>query len=344
MEAHSISVVIPTYNRACLLIRAVESAIAAIDSGDEILVVDDGSTDDTAQALVQFGDQIRYIKLPHGGAGATRNYGIATAKHGLVAFLDSDDEWFADKLELQRNVMKARPDIVFCFSDFVVRDRHERTFPRYLKYWHNDLRPWDHILAPGFRYSSIASLPPGRDDFLIHVGNLYLPLMARLYIGTFTLLFRKNLPGGAPAFPVDLPTYEDWQFFGELAKRGPGAYLDCETAIQHGHNLPRLTNANALIQAVTRIKVLERVWGTDSEFLVRHGNAYREVIEDQRRRRKFYAAKKLLKAGRMREARAAFADIAECPISCRVLLYFPGYAVRMLVWLVEKLRALVPAS
>lgn len=344
MDTFAISVVIPTYNRATLVVRAVSSAMLAVGPGDEILVVDDDSTDDTAQALARFGDQIRYIKAPHGGAGAARNYGIAAAKHRLVAFLDSDDEWFADKLELQRNIMRGRPDIAFCFSDFAVRDRSNRAFPRYLKNWHNDPRPWDQILGPGAPYSSIASLPPGRDDFMVYVGNLYLPLMARLYIGTFTLLFRKDLPGSAPIFPVDLPTYEDWQFFGDLAKRGSGAYLDCETAIQHGHNMPRLTDADALIQAVTRIKLLERVWGADSEFLARHGNAYREVIEDQQRRRQFYAAKKLLKAGRMREARAAFADIMECPISYRVLLYFPGHAIRLLVWLVGKLRAFVPAS
>jgi glycosyltransferase involved in cell wall biosynthesis len=344
MATPSVSVVIPTYNRAQLVVRAVSSALQAVQPGDEILVIDDDSTDDTAQALARFGDQIRHIKVPHGGAGAARNYGVTAAKHRLVAFLDSDDEWFADKLELQRNIMQGRPDLAFCFSDFAVRDRSGRSLPRYLKNWHNDPRPWHEILAPGFRYSSIASLPPARDDFLVYVGDLYLPLMTRLYIGTFTLLFRKDLPGGTPAFPVDLPTYEDWQFFGELAKRGPGAYLDCETAIQHGHNMPRLTDADALIQAMTRIKLLERVWGADADFLARHGNAYREVIEDQRRRQQFYSAKKLLQAGRMREARAAFADIAEYPIYYRVLLYFPGYAVRMLVWLVGKARALVPAS
>ncbi|WP_372522417.1 glycosyltransferase family 2 protein [Sulfuricaulis sp.] len=344
MVTLAVSVIIPTYNRASLVARAIESALAAIGPDDEILVVDDSSTDDTAVRLAAYGNNIRHIVIPHGGAGAARNRGVAEARNPLVAFLDSDDEWFADKLELQRNVMEAQPAIAFCFSDFVVRDRHERTFPRYLKNWHNDPRPWDQILGPGFRYSSIASLPPGRDDFLIYVGDLYLPLMARLYIGTFTLLFRKDIPGGPPAFPVDLPTYEDWQFFGELAKRGPGAYLDCETAIQHGHNMPRLTNVDVLIQAVTRIKLLERVWGTDTEFLARHGNAYREVIEDQRRRRKFYAAKKLLKAGRMREAKSAFADVTGYPIYYRVLLYFPGYVVRMLVWLVEKLRMLVRAG
>jgi glycosyltransferase involved in cell wall biosynthesis len=344
MATTPISVVIPTYNRAALVVRAVSSALQAIEPGDEILVVDDESTDDTEQALRQFGDQIRYVKVPHGGAGAARNHGIAAAKHQMVAFLDSDDEWFSDKLVLQRNIMQSRPDLAFCFSDFDVRDRTGRAFPRYLKNWHNDPRPWHEILAPGFYYSSIASLPPGRVDFMVYVGDLYLPLMARLYIGTFTLLFRKDLPGGVPAFPVDLPTYEDWQFFGELARRGPGAYLDCETAIQHGHNMPRLTDADALVQATTRIKLLERVWGTDAEFLAHHGSAYREVIEDQRRRRQFYSAKKLLQAGRMHEARAAFADIMECPIYYRLLLYFPGYVVRMLVWLVGKTRALLPAS
>ena len=344
MNTFAVSIVIPTYNREALLVRAVSSALAAIEPGDEILVVDDGSTDDTEQTLAQFNNRIRYIKAPHGGAGPTRNRGIAEAKHRLVAFLDSDDEWFADKLELQRNIMRNRHDIAFCFSDFAVRDRSDRAFPRYLKNWHNDPRSWDEILGPGFRYSSIANLPHGRDDFSVHVGDLYLPLMARLYIGTFTLLFRKDLPGGPPVFPEDLPTYEDWQFFGELAKRGPGAYLDCETAIQHGHNMPRLTDADALVQAATRIKLLERVWGADSEFLARHGNAYREIIEDQKQRRQFYTAKKLLKAGQMREARSAFADVTECPIYYRVLLYFPGCVVRMLVWLVAKLRALVPAA
>ncbi len=342
--AFAISVVIPTYNRARLIARTVSSAMQAVSPEDEILIIDDDSTDDTVQAIAQFGDRIRYIKIAHGGAGAARNHGVAAARHKLIAFLDSDDEWFADKLELQRNVMRNRPDIAFCFSDFDVRDRANRAFPRYLKNWHKDPRPWDRILGPGFRYSSIANLPRGRDDFPVYVGDLYLPLMTRLYIGTFTLLFRKNLPGGPPAFPVDLPTYEDWQFFGELAKRGPGAYLDCATAIQHGHDMPRLTDADAHVQATTRIKLIQRVWGADPGFLARHGDAYRELLGDQQRQERFYAAKELLKTGRMHEARAAFADIVEIPIRYRVLLYLPGNVIRMLIWFAGKLRALLAAG
>jgi glycosyltransferase involved in cell wall biosynthesis len=342
--AFAISVVIPTYNRARLIARTVSSALQAVGPEDEILVIDDDSTDDTAQVLAPFGDRIRYMKIAHGGAGASRNQGVAAARHRLIAFLDSDDEWFPDKLELQRNVMRHRPEVAYCFSDFAVRDRANRAFPRYLKNWHGDPRPWDRILGPAFHYSAVADLPRGREDFSIYVGDLYLPLMSRLYIGTFTLVFRKDLPGGPPLFPVDLPTYEDWQFFGDLAKRGPGAYLDCETAVQHGHNMPRLTDADAQVQAATRIKVIERVWGADSGFLARHGDAYHELLEAQRRQERFYAAKKLLKAGKMRAARAAFADIAGYPIHYRVLLRLPGWVIRMLVSLADKLRSILAAG
>jgi glycosyltransferase involved in cell wall biosynthesis len=335
-----VSIVIPTYNRAALVCRAVESALAAADREDEILVIDDASTDNTAEVLARFGDRIRYIKAPHGGAGAARNLGVAASAHRLVAFLDSDDEWLADKLQLQRTVMHHRPEVMYCFSDFAVRDRSGRTLARYLKNWHRDPRPWDQILGPAFRYSSIAPLPRGRDDFPVYVGDLYLPLLSRLYIGTFTLLFRKDLPGGVPQFPTDLPTYEDWQFFGELARRGPGAYLDCETAVQHGHDLPRLTDADALVEATTRIRLIERVWGADADFLVRHGDIYRAVMREQQQRQRLYTGKKLLMAGRTREARSAFAGVEDCPARYRMLAYLPGGLVRRLARLRGRLRVL----
>src|SRR4051812_26283844 len=93
MAALRVSIVIPTYNRAALVGRAIESALRAASPGDEILVVDDGSTDGTEAALASFRDRIRFITAPHRGAGATRNRGIAEAGGDLIAFLDSDDEW-----------------------------------------------------------------------------------------------------------------------------------------------------------------------------------------------------------------------------------------------------------
>src|SRR5436190_457298 len=104
----TVSVVIPTYNRAALVPRAVASAIANTVSGDEIIVVDDGSTDGTREALAPFAKKIRLLEGRHAGAGAARNLGIAEARGDLIAFLDSDDEWLRNKLMLQRALMEAR--------------------------------------------------------------------------------------------------------------------------------------------------------------------------------------------------------------------------------------------
>ena len=93
MHDVAVSVIILTYNRSAVVTRAVESALSCVRPDDEVLVVDDGSTDDTAAALARFGDRIRYLPGPHGGAGRARNRGVAAASRPLVAFLDSDDEW-----------------------------------------------------------------------------------------------------------------------------------------------------------------------------------------------------------------------------------------------------------
>jgi glycosyltransferase involved in cell wall biosynthesis len=96
VEALSVSVVIPTYNRASIVPRAIESALAAVRSGDEVIVVHDGSTDDTARRLQEYGSHIRYLPSGHGGVAAARNLGVREARAPLVAFLDSDDKWMPD--------------------------------------------------------------------------------------------------------------------------------------------------------------------------------------------------------------------------------------------------------
>src|SRR5262249_16773682 len=112
--AITISVVIPTYNRAALVPRAVASPVDNVTAADEIIVVDAGSTDGTAEALAPYRDRIRLLRGPHAGAGAARNFGIAAAQGDVIAFLDSDDEWMPNKLLLQRALFQARPDVLFC--------------------------------------------------------------------------------------------------------------------------------------------------------------------------------------------------------------------------------------
>src|SRR5258708_6750848 len=111
----AVSVVIPTYNRADVIGRAVDSALAECSGADEIIVVDDGSADGTRQVLGAYGSRIRYLAVPRAGAGRARNIGIRAARNPLIAFLDSDDAWLPGKLQMQRSILAARPDVLFCF-------------------------------------------------------------------------------------------------------------------------------------------------------------------------------------------------------------------------------------
>jgi glycosyltransferase involved in cell wall biosynthesis len=96
-----VSVVIPTFNRATYLVNALESVISQTCAPLEIIVVDDGSTDNTADLAARFGDQIRYLTQQNSGPSSARNRGIREAQGDLIAFLDSDDVWLKEKLELQ---------------------------------------------------------------------------------------------------------------------------------------------------------------------------------------------------------------------------------------------------
>lgn len=322
-----ISVVIPTHNRAKLLPRAINSVLRQIQPYDEILVVDDGSTDDTAAVVSQY-RHVRYLKTNHGGAGAARNSGIAESRNPLVAFLDSDDEWLPGKLALQRRLMDVLPEVDYCFSDFRVIDRDGKTFTRYLRQWHQDPRPWNIILGKGAMYTSLAPLPHNLPDFMVYKGDLYPQLMERPYIATFTLMYRKNTGDKPLVFMDDLPIFEDWEFFGRLASGRTGAYLDFETAIQHGHHGPRLTQAPVLTQIETRLKLVRRLWGTDERFLSQHSARYEELVHRLEVMRRFYAAKELLRTGHMREARAAFRSVENYPAVYRLLLLTPGFVIR----------------
>lgn len=123
-DAHAavpqVSVVIPTYNRAGLLGRAIASVLGQTYSDFELIVVDDGSRDHTVSVVGGFDDpRIRFVRLARNrGQPVARNAGIAHAQGDWVALLDSDDEWLPQKLELQmdraRRHSDARPDVIYC--------------------------------------------------------------------------------------------------------------------------------------------------------------------------------------------------------------------------------------
>lgn len=122
MSDPTIAVVIPTYNRAAFLGPAVASIRAQSRRCTEIVIVDDGSTDDTARVVDRLGSGIRYVRQRNAGPAVARNRGIRETQADLIAFLDTDDRWLPKKLELQVEVMRRHPTVALVSADMAIED------------------------------------------------------------------------------------------------------------------------------------------------------------------------------------------------------------------------------
>jgi Glycosyl transferase family 2 len=167
-----VSVVIDTYNYARFVEDAVDSALAQDFPKDrtEVLVVDDGSTDDTAMRIQRYGDAVRYLQKKNGGQASAINFGTANAKGELVAFLDGDDVWMPNKLSRVVDEFERDPKVVMVYNGYCFWDtRDGRTLlPQVSQVAGDVLADWRKLLeycaAPTsslvFRRSALEKLMP----------------------------------------------------------------------------------------------------------------------------------------------------------------------------------------
>ncbi|WP_309607216.1 glycosyltransferase family 2 protein [Phenylobacterium sp.] len=193
-EPDLVTVVLPTYNRARTLPRAIASVLNQDYRNLELLIVDDASSDDTAQVVAAISDpRVRYLPLPrNGGASHARNAGLAQARGAFIAFQDSDDEWLAGKLEKQVAAALAAGDpAVTVFHPKIVLGKDEHA--RYGRH----------------RVCCMPAIAPGDRDFirLIHESNLISPQ---------ALLISREAFNRAGFFDEDLVNNEDWAYGIEL--------------------------------------------------------------------------------------------------------------------------------
>ena len=113
-----IGVVIPTYNRAGLIGETLDAVFAQTLPPDEVIVVDDGSTDDTQSVLASYLSRVRPLRITNSGELAARNAGLRAAQSRLVAFCDSDDLWTPDFLATMSAQWHAEPKLIACYADF----------------------------------------------------------------------------------------------------------------------------------------------------------------------------------------------------------------------------------
>lgn len=176
-----ITVIIPTYNRSELLARSVSSVLAQTYAPLELIVVDDGSTENIPEAVqaIAPGKTTVIRRARRGGAAAARNTGCEVARGEFIAFLDSDDEWLSEKLEAQISLLRDHPEIAFCCTAFVLVRRDGQEEIR--KFDTNEMGTAD--LAFGCEVS------PGS-----------------------SLVFRKDFFSVVGPFDTTIPRFEDWDW------------------------------------------------------------------------------------------------------------------------------------
>ncbi len=111
------SVIIPTFNRLLFLKEAIDSVLSQTYQDFELILIDDGSTDGTKEFATGLSNHLRYIYQENSGPSAARNHGIRESQGAYITFLDSDDLWLENKLQVEIAFMKANPDTMICYTD-----------------------------------------------------------------------------------------------------------------------------------------------------------------------------------------------------------------------------------
>lgn len=168
-DAPTVSVVIPAYNAGWCVRHAIDSVLAQTCTDFELIVVDDGSTDDTAQVLASYGDRARIVPKANGGLSSARNAGVEAARGSYIAFLDADDRWMPDKLMRQLTLMDANPNLAFCSTAARIEDPDGRS----LGEWRcgcNTQPPLEAIFAANAFVAGSGSAVLARRDALVRAG------------------------------------------------------------------------------------------------------------------------------------------------------------------------------
>lgn len=226
-----VSVIIPTYNRALICRTAVESVLSQTHGNVEIVVVDDGSKDNTREVISGLDDRVKYIYQANAGVSAARNTGLGAATGDYIAFLDSDDSWLPWKLEVQLNVFRAFPEAGMVWTDMLAVDENGVTLHEsYLKLMYSAYEYFDRETR--FRESRALSdvwegCPTAYSQKKCYVGNIFSWMFMGNLVHTSTVLLRRECQKKVGRFDVGLiKSGEDYDFHFRTCREGDVAYID----------------------------------------------------------------------------------------------------------------------
>jgi len=196
-----VSIIIPTYNYARYIRHAVDSALKQSYSNIEIIVIDDGSTDETQAVLSEYGDRIRVISQPNQGASAARNRGIREAGGDYIAFLDADDAYRPENVAEKVAYLQSHPEYSWCYSNWTWVDEN------------------GHAYRLGSDIEACLAYLKAQGDVLLLALQGYL-------LGTNVFLFSREVMQAITGFDESLAVLEDYDLYVRAAARFPLGYVD----------------------------------------------------------------------------------------------------------------------
>ena len=216
IETPRVTVIIPTYNRAGCLREAVDSVLAQDFRDFELIVVDDGSTDDTPRLLQEYGEAIRVFRQENRGVSAARNAGIAVSRGALIAFLDSDDLWLQGKLARQVEFFKAHAGALICQTEEI---------------WVRNGRR----VNPGKRHRKRG-------------GMIFEPSLDLCLVSPSAVMVRRELFDRVGLFDESLPACEDYDLWLRVSCRFPIGLIETPLIVKRGGHADQLSRTGRLDQ------------------------------------------------------------------------------------------------
>ena len=236
-----VSVLIPTYNRRQYVVDAIQSVIAQDYADMEIIVVDDGSTDDTEEALTPYLSQIRFIRTENQGPALARNVGMEAARGDYVAFLDSDDLYYPFKIRLQAQLLDEYPDIGMVYSEFSAFSDDGFWDELHLKKYHDSAYrrggiDYDQLFAErrplrelrSAATSAIQRSSDGRNRS-VYFGNIYEAYLFNTVVFTNSMMFRRSLLEKTGLQRKTFGMFHDLEFALRVCRYAKVAFVDVPT-------------------------------------------------------------------------------------------------------------------
>ena len=300
-----VSVVIPSYNRAYIVGHAIESVLRQTYPNVEVVVIDDGSTDDTARVVQAFDERVRYIYQPNAGIAVARNSGITAARGEFIAFLDSDDVWLPWKLEAQMAVLRQRPEVGMVWTDMtavdesgdVVEAEYLRTFYK-ASFKHTQL---ERICEPaGMLRAFFPGAPQSAAAHPVYTGEIWSHMFMGNVVHTSTVVVRREWALRIGGFDLDMrPAGEDYDFHFRITRCGPVAFIDAPSILYRVNAQDQVTAPHVVVHiARGNLKTVMRTLQADGAAL----RLPRRLIRDRMAESFAWLGTELLKTGDRRDA------------------------------------------